>query len=214
VICRLFSSSSSGKHHIVDLRQAFDLPNKSLGFEGTLRHATPYTRVVQHLVLPRTERFLPNREYSAPLTVWIGETPIQPMKPTLLKNVLITVALGLLCLAGPSTLKGKSLSHPLASAQGFLAVYLGSVASNEDSAWYFPRSFYSIYTPDGRLFRTITSQPSADDYVPDVVALPIGSYLIVGQSENNKQIRMPIVIRSGGRTTVDLDLSGRTLANE
>jgi hypothetical protein len=135
------------------------------------------------------------------------------MKPTLLKSVLITVALAL-CLAKPGTAKMKGANHPAPSAQGYLAVYLSSIASSEDSAWYFPRSFYSIFTPDGKLFRTVTSQPSADDYVPDLLALPMGSYLIVGRLENNKQIRLPIVIRPGRRTTVDLDLSERMLATE
>ena len=93
------------------------------------------------------------------------------MKPTLLKNILVTVALGL-CLAKPATAKTNGLSHPAASAQGYLAVYLSSVASSENSAWYFPRSFYSIYTGDGKSFRTITSQPSADEIIPDVVAFP------------------------------------------
>jgi hypothetical protein len=108
----------------------------------------------------------------------------------------------------------NGLGNPVASAQGYLAVYLGSVASSENSAWYFPRSFYSIYRRDGKLFRIITSQPSADEIIPDVVALPIGSYFLVGESDDNKEVRLPIVIRSGRRTTVDLDLSGRTLPNE
>jgi hypothetical protein len=135
------------------------------------------------------------------------------MKPTLLKDILITVALGL-CLAKPATAKTNGLGHPVASAQGYLAVYLSSVASSENSAWYFPRSFYSIYTGDGKPFRTITSQPSADEIIPVVVALPIGSYFLVGESEGNKEVRLPIVIRAGQRTTIDLDLSARVPANE
>ena len=135
------------------------------------------------------------------------------MKPTLLNNVLITVALGL-CLPGSATAKMNGLGHPVASARGYLVVYLSSVVSSENSAWYLPRSFYSIYAGDGKLFRTITSQPSADEIIPDVVALPTGSYFLVGESEDNKEVRLPIVIRAGRRTTVDLDLSGRMFANE
>jgi hypothetical protein len=127
------------------------------------------------------------------------------MKPTLLKSVLITVALGL-CLTGPDTAKARGLSYPVASAHGYLAVYLTPGESNEYSAWYFPHNFYSIYATDGKLFKKVMSQPSADDVIPDVLPLPIGSYLIVGRSENNKQVRMPIVIRAGRRITVDLDL--------
>lgn len=127
------------------------------------------------------------------------------MKPTLLNSVLITVALGL-CLTGPATAKARGLRYPVAPANGRLAVYLTPGESNEYNAWYFPHNFYSIYTTDGKLFKNVMSQPAADEVIPDVVPLPIGSYLIVGRTENNKQVRLPIVIRAGRRTTIDLDL--------
>jgi hypothetical protein len=94
----------------------------------------------------------------------------------------------------------------VAPANGRLAVYLTPGESNEYNAWYFPHNFYSIYTTDGKLFKNVMSQPAADEVIPDVVPLPIGSYLIVGRTENNKQVRLPIVIRAGRRTTIDLDL--------
>jgi hypothetical protein len=127
------------------------------------------------------------------------------MKPTLFKSVLITVALGL-CLTGLATAEVKALSYPVAPEHGYLALYLTPGEQNEYGAWYFPRNLYSIYTTHGKLFKNIMSQSAADEVIPDVVALPIGSYLIVGRSETNKQVRLPIVIKAGRRTIVDLDL--------
>jgi hypothetical protein len=133
------------------------------------------------------------------------------MKPTLLKSILITVTLGL-CLTGPATANVKGLSYPVAPAHGYLTVYLTPGELNEYGAWYFPHNFYSIYTTHGKLFKHVMSQPAADEVIPDVVPLPIGSYLIVGRSETNKQVRRPIVIKAGRRAIVDLDLRNNVSA--
>jgi len=77
---------------------------------------------------------------------------------------------------------------------------------NDGSAWYFPRSFYAIYTIDGKLFKNVKSQHSADDEIPDVVALPVGSYMVVARSEKGGYVRLPVAIKAGQRTILDLDL--------
>jgi hypothetical protein len=111
-----------------------------------------------------------------------------------------------LCLTGPATAKVKGLSYPVAPEHGYLAVYLTPGELNEYGAWYFPHHFYCIYTTHGKLFKNVMSHPADDDVIPDVVPLPIGSYLIVGRSDTNKQVRLPIVIKAGRRTIVGLDL--------
>jgi hypothetical protein len=106
----------------------------------------------------------------------------------------------------PSNRKGERTELPCGAEHGYLAVYLTPGELNEYGAWYFPHHFYCIYTTRGKLFKNVMSQPADDDVVPDVVPLPTGSYLIVGRSETNKQVRVPIVIKAGRRPIVDLDL--------
>jgi hypothetical protein len=101
------------------------------------------------------------------------------------------------------------LNYPAASTHGYLAVYITADEFKEGGAWYFPHSFYAIYTIDGKLFRNVTSQLSADDEIPHVVALPVGSYMVVGRSEKDGCVRLPVVIKAGQRTTLDLDLRER-----
>jgi hypothetical protein len=106
----------------------------------------------------------------------------------------------------PGPIRPGNLDYPAASSQGYLTVYITTDEFNDGSAWYFPRGFYSIYTIDGKLFKNVKSQRSADDEIPDVVALPVGSYMVVARSEKDGYIHLPIAIKAGQRTVLDLDL--------
>jgi len=106
----------------------------------------------------------------------------------------------------PGPIRPGDLDYPATSSQGYLTVYITIDEFNDGSAWYFPRSFYSIYTIGRKLFKNVKSQHSADDEIPDVVALPVGSYMVVARSEKDGCIRLPVVIKAGQRTILDLDL--------
>ena len=85
-------------------------------------------------------------------------------------------------------------------------VYLRADEFYDGNAWYFPQNLFAIYTIDGKLFKNVTSQQSADEEIPEVVALPMGSYLVVARSEKDGYIRVPVAIRADQRTVLDLDL--------
>lgn len=132
---------------------------------------------------------------------------------TLLKTALLVVPLSLY-FRGPTIAEGgdKSMlflgsvrsghvNHRAELPQGFLTVYS---TTDELDAWYFPRSLFAIYTIDGKLFKNVKSQHFADDQIPDVVALPVGSYLVVVRSENG-YVRLPVVVKAGQQTLLDLD---------
>ena len=85
-------------------------------------------------------------------------------------------------------------------------VYLRADESYDGNAWYFPQNLFAIYTIDGKLFKNVTSQYSADEEIPEVVALPVGSYMVVARSEKDGYIRLPVAIKAGRRTVLDLDL--------
>ena len=85
-------------------------------------------------------------------------------------------------------------------------VYLRADESYDGNAWYLPQNLFAIYTTDGKLFRKVTSQYSTDEDTPEVLALPVGSYMVVARSEKEGYIRLPIAIKAGQRTVLDLDL--------
>jgi hypothetical protein len=99
------------------------------------------------------------------------------------------------------SVRSGHVNHRAELPQGFLTVYS---TTDELDAWYFPRSLFAIYTIDGKLFKNVKSQHFADDQIPDVVALPVGSYLVVVRSENG-YVRLPVVVKAGQQTLLDLD---------
>ncbi len=90
--------------------------------------------------------------------------------------------------------------------QGYLKVYLVTDEFNDGDAWYFPRSSFAIYTIDGKLFKNVKSQHLADDEIPEVVALPVGTYTVVAQSKRDGYGRILVVIKEGQQTLLDLNL--------
>jgi hypothetical protein len=100
------------------------------------------------------------------------------------------------------SVRSGHVNHRAELPQGVLTVYS---TTDERDAWYFPQSLFAIYTIDGKLFKNVTSQHFADEQIPEVVALPVGSYLIVVRSKNG-YVRLPVVVKAGQRTVLDLDL--------
>jgi hypothetical protein len=96
------------------------------------------------------------------------------------------------------------LDYSAGSSQGYLTVYL--TADEFNDAWYFPHSAFAIYTIDGKLFKNVKSHFTYDEIPEVLVALPVGSYIVVARSEKDGYIRLPVVIKAGRRTILDLDL--------
>jgi SOS-response transcriptional repressor LexA len=101
--------------------------------------------------------------------------------------------------------RAKTADRSTAPAHGSLSVNL---ESNELSAWYFPQSFYSIYTTDGKLVRNVTAQVSSDEQIPDVIRLAAGNYIVAARSDKDGSIRLPVTIKAGEQTRLDIDLRG------
>jgi hypothetical protein len=142
-----------------------------------------------------------------------------PHCSSLLKGALLIVLLAL-CLGGSTVAQAGGKDDPLSPGpirpgnldyrtelpQGYLKVYSATDEFNGGDAWYFPHSSYAIYTIDGKLFKNVTSQLSADEEIPEIVSLPVGSYMVVARSEKDGYIRLPVAIKAGRRTVLDLDL--------
>ena len=127
-----------------------------------------------------------------PLSLIIGSSTIAQAKD---RNPLFC---GLIRPGGPD--------YPVGSSRGYLMVYSRADESYDGNAWYFPQNLFAIYTIDGKRFKNVTSQLSADEEIPEIVALPVGSYMVVARSEKDGYIRLPVAIKAGQRTVLDLDL--------
>ena len=106
----------------------------------------------------------------------------------------------------PGPVRPGNLDYRTELPQGYLKVYSATDEFSDGDALYFPHSSYAIYTIDGKLIKNVTSQLSVDEEIPEVVRLPVGFYMVVARSEKNGYIRLPVAIKTGQRTVLDLDL--------
>jgi hypothetical protein len=92
-------------------------------------------------------------------------------------------------------------------SQGQLTVYSATDRSEDGGLEYYAHSSYAVYTADGRLFKRVENHLSATDETPDMVSLPIGSYVVEAQSEKNGCIRRLVTIEKGRQTVLHLDVN-------
>jgi len=88
---------------------------------------------------------------------------------------------------------------------GYLQVFSATDEFDDGGVPYYAHSSYAIYTSDRKLFKNIGNHLSRSDEVPEIVALPIGYYTVEARSSSNGYVRVRVVIKTGQRTTLDLD---------
>ena len=94
-------------------------------------------------------------------------------------------------------------------AKGYLMVYSATDEVSDGDLPFNPHSSYLIYTPDGKLFKSVENHMSRSDEIPDIVRLPAGSYIVEARSANNGYVRVRVVIKPGRQTVLDLDSTGK-----
>lgn len=90
-------------------------------------------------------------------------------------------------------------------SQGSLVVYSATDAFDDGDVSYYTHSSYAIYTSNGKLFKNVENHISNSDEIPEVVILPVGSYVIKARSERDGYVRVRIGIKAGRQTILDLD---------
>ncbi len=141
--------------------------------------------------------------YSSASALTLVRTYVNPR--SLAVALFITLAL-LGTARGNATGMTKSVhTHPREMAKGALEVYSATDEFNDGGTLYYARSSYAIYTLDGKLFKNVENHISQSDELPQIVSLPSGSYTVVARSEKDGYVSVPVMIKNGRRTTVDLD---------
>ena len=99
--------------------------------------------------------------------------------------------------------------HGTRLAEGYLMVYSATDEVSDGELPFNPHSSYLIYTPDGKLFKSVENHMSRSDEIPDIVRLPAGSYIVEARSANNGYVRVRVVIKPSRQTVLDLDSTGK-----
>jgi hypothetical protein len=105
----------------------------------------------------------------------------------------------------PGAVRPGNWDYHSESRQGYLKVYSASDAVRDGDTRYFPHTSYVIYTIDGKPFKNVKNHRSADDEIPELVSLPVGSYRVVARSLKGGYVRMFVVIKEDQETILNLD---------
>ena len=95
--------------------------------------------------------------------------------------------------------------HPAGPMLGYLKVYNSTREYSNGDVLYSPHRRYFLYNLDGRRLRTVDNRASRKDEEPQSVALPVGKYYVLAESENEGLVRVPVVIKGGSTTLVNLE---------
>jgi hypothetical protein len=137
---------------------------------------------------------------------------------TLLKAVLLMVPVGLYFTSSTNVHAGdrsalslgvvrptQHLEYRAELPQGYLKVYSATDPFDDGGLLYYAHSSYAIYTINGKLFKRVENHMSRSDELPEMVSLPVGSYIVEARSEKDGYIRRPVTIKEERRTILDLD---------
>jgi hypothetical protein len=97
------------------------------------------------------------------------------------------------------------VEHRTGSAEGYLLVYSATDEFSDGDLIFNAHSSYSIHTTDGKLVKNVENHMSRSDEIPELVTLPPGSYTVEARSGKNGYVRVPVQIKPGRQTIVDLD---------
>ena len=101
--------------------------------------------------------------------------------------------------------RSGTLDHGIGLAEGDLLVYSATDEFSDGDLVFNAHSSYSIYTSDGKLFKSVENHMSRSDEIPERVSLPAGSYIVEARSANNGYVRVRVVIKPSRLTLLDLD---------
>ena len=114
----------------------------------------------------------------------------------------------------PGPVRPSGLDYRNEVPQGYLEVYSATDEFDDGGVSYHAHSSYSIYTMEGKIFKNVENHISRSDELPEVVTLPVGSYVIEARSERDGYVRVRLVIKAGRQTILDLESRGKKSPSE
>ena len=107
-----------------------------------------------------------------------------------------------------------TLNYRAEVPQGSLMVSSATDDFDDGGVLYYAPSYYVIYTTTGKPVRGVENQISRSDEIPQIVTLPVGSYIVEARSEKVGYVQVHVAIKAGRRTTGDLESRENPTTNE
>jgi hypothetical protein len=97
-------------------------------------------------------------------------------------------------------------SGPKPAVSGYLVVYTDTEnPTNTGDIMYYPHTSYKIYDTHGKFLRRVANHMNSEDENPSRVSLPPGRYTVVGQSETQGNVAVPVLVSALRTTVVNLE---------
>jgi hypothetical protein len=109
-------------------------------------------------------------------------------------------------LLSPGPVRPSGLDYRTKVPLGYLEVYSATDEFDDGGVPYHAHSSYVIYATDGKIFTSVENHISRSDELPEIVALPVGSYIVEARSDRDGYVRVAVVIKAGHRTTLNLEV--------
>jgi hypothetical protein len=102
--------------------------------------------------------------------------------------------------------------HPALTSTGFLKVYTEvECYPYDEDMYYFAHTDYGVYRPDGQRIKSVQNAASFHSLAPKQVELPPGQYEVVGWTDAYQLVKVPVLIKAGCLTTVNLEKDAHQL---
>jgi hypothetical protein len=129
------------------------------------------------------------------------------------------MAVGVTSLAAACAIQQPVVLHspvgpaPMVQAQstskGFLTVYTAMKTYPEDEETYYTvHTDYGIYDTSGHRVMSVRNAATYHDPTPKTVTLPEGTYTIQGWTDGYQLLKVPVVIKAGRATIVNMEAAG------
>lgn len=93
---------------------------------------------------------------------------------------------------------------------GFLVAYTPVLLPPiQSETLFYPHTAYALYDSRGTFLRQVRNHLGAWDESPETVALPAGQYSLHAQTGGGDDLVVPVIIRGGRTTVVDLAKNSR-----
>ena len=94
--------------------------------------------------------------------------------------------------------------RPAGPMLGYLKVYNSTREYQNGDVLYNPHRRYFLYNLKGERIKAVDNRSSRKDEEPQSVALPVGKYYVIAETDGNILVRVPVVIKGGSVTFVNL----------
>lgn len=131
---------------------------------------------------------------------------------TLLLPVILALAISCAFLPNPVALAPVGpgpYGRPTSEPTGFLEVYTTVKRYPYDHQWYDAHTAYGVYGADGRRVKSVGNAVYVYALEPEVVSLPPGSYSVIAWADGYELVKVPVIIRAGLLTEVNLETQGQ-----